>query len=158
MFLKSMGFLTLQSTSSKPVKCIQGPIFYVSNTSNSWCIHNRFLRKLHKRASANSLAVLETLLYVEGRLLILAPNIRQWKCFFCVLMCCTGSAVYLAGSHLKKSQKLDLKILHSKAHLLCLKQLKFIQIYSIHKAPDIFKFHSSKYHSRAGKKSKSSSL
>jgi len=32
---------------------------------------------------------------------------KAGKRFFCVLMCCTGSAVYLAGRHLKKSQKLD---------------------------------------------------
>ena len=33
--------------------------------------------------------------------------IRQARCFFCVLVCCTGGAMYLAGRHVKKSRKLD---------------------------------------------------
>ena len=83
------------------------PIVYVSN--NSLRVHNNYLlRKLPKRAFANSLAMLEAIPYFEDSSLILAPNLRQGKCFFCVLVCCTGSAVYLAGRHVKKSRKLDL--------------------------------------------------
>ena len=37
------------------------------------------------------------LVLVEGRLLVLAPNIRQGKRFVNVLACCMGSAVYLAA-------------------------------------------------------------
>ena len=47
------------------------------------------------------------------RLFILVPNIqscRQGKCFFCVLVSGTGSAVYLAEWHVKKSD-FELKIL-----------------------------------------------
>ena len=124
-----------QLIGSKPVKCIQGPIVYASN--NSWHIHNNYLlQKLHKCASANSMAMLEALLYFKGSSFIFAPNLRLGKHFFCVLVCCTGSAVYLAGRHLKKIG-LELKILHSKVHFLRLKQVNIIK--SIHKAPDIFK-------------------
>ena len=52
--------------------------------------------------------MLEALLYLEGRLLIFVANIKQGNRFFSVLVCCAGSAVYLAGRHVKKSQELDL--------------------------------------------------
>ena len=54
--------------------------------------------------------MLEVVPYFEGSSLTLAPNLRQGERFFCVLVCCTGSAVYLAGRHLKKSGKLDLNL------------------------------------------------
>ena len=93
--------LRLRSTASKPVKCAQGPIVYASN--NSWPVHNNYLlQKLHECASVNSLVMLKAFPNFEGSSLILAPNLRQGKRFFCVLVCCTGSAVYLAGRHLKK--------------------------------------------------------
>ena len=63
-------------------------------------------------------AMLETLPYFEGRSLILAPHITQGKRFFCVLLCCIGSAVYLGGGLVKKLEK----ILCSEAHFLRLKQ------------------------------------
>ena len=55
---------------------------------------------------------LEAMPYFASRSLILAPNIRQEKRFFSVLVCCTGSAVYLAGRHVQKIE-LELKILRS---------------------------------------------
>ena len=45
-------------------------------------------------------------IYFKGRSLILVPNIRQEKCYFCVLMCCTCSAVHLAERHLKVIAKI----------------------------------------------------
>ena len=78
---------------------------------------NYSLQKLHKRASPNSLAMLEAFPYFEGRSLILVQNIRQGKHFFCALVCCIGSTVYLAGQHVKKSG-LELKIPRSEAHFL----------------------------------------
>ena len=68
---------------------------------------NYLLRKCTNACSQTQQVVLEALPYFEGRLLILVPNIRQNKHYFCVLVCCTGSGVYLAGRHLKKSRKLD---------------------------------------------------
>ena len=59
-------------------------------------------------------AMLETLL-------ILVPNISQGKCYFCVLKCCTGSAVYFC----KAAFKLELNILRSEVHFLLLKQISF---------------------------------
>ena len=53
--------------------------------------------------TANSLAKLEAIPYFEGSSLILAPNLRQGKRFFCVLVCSKGSIVYLAGRHLKRN-------------------------------------------------------
>ena len=83
------------------------PIVYVSN--NSLRVHNNYLlQKLPKRASVNSLEMFEAIPYFEDSSLILAPNLRQGKRFFCVLVCCTGSTVYLAGQHVTKSRKLDL--------------------------------------------------
>ena len=49
------------------------------------------------------------------RLLILAPNKKQGKCYFYVLVCCTGSTVYLACKENSKV-RLELKILCSEAH------------------------------------------
>ena len=43
--------------------------------------------------------MLEALPYFESRSLILAPNTRQGKRFFSVLVCCMSSAVYLAGRY-----------------------------------------------------------
>ena len=59
-------------------------------------------------------------------------------------MCCTDSAVYLAGWHVEESRKLNfqLKILHSEAYFLHLKQI----IITKSKAPDIFTCRPSKYH------------
>ena len=70
----------------------------------------------------------EALPYFEGRLLIFAPNIRQGKCFFGVLVCCMTSAVYLAGQHVKKSKigrGEDSTLL---SVLLTPKAVKFLQI------------------------------
>ena len=53
------------------------------------------LRKCTGTRSQTHQVMLEVLPYFEGRLLILAPNLRQGKDFFCVLVCCTGSTVYL---------------------------------------------------------------
>ena len=71
----------------------------------------------------NSLAMVEALPYFESRSLILAPNIRQGKRFCSGVVCCMGSAVYLAGRHLKKSRKLVLRsaFLSPKAVQLLLK-------------------------------------
>ena len=66
-------------------------------------VHNYLLRTPHERASPNSLAMPEALPYFERRSLILAPNIKQGKRFCSVLVCCTGSVVYLAGRQEKKS-------------------------------------------------------
>ena len=99
------------------------------------CLHKHYstqiiyCRSCTNCVSPNSLAMLEALPYFEGRLLILVPNIRQGKCFFSVMLCCMGSAVYLAGRHVKKSRKLDLKILCSEAHLLHLKQINSYKYY-----------------------------
>ena len=46
--------------------------------------------------------------------------------YFCVLVCCTGSAVYVFSRvTCKEISKIgpELKILHSKAHFSCLKQI-----------------------------------
>ena len=73
-------------------------------------VHNKYLSwKLHKCVSPNSLEILEVLPYFKGRLLILASKIRQEKCSFCILVCCTGSAVYLGGRHVKKILKIGLE-------------------------------------------------
>ena len=120
---------------------------YVSN--DSWRVHNNYLlQKLHKCASVNSLVMLEAFLYFEGSSLILAPNLRQGKCFFCGLVCCTGSATYLSGRHLKKSRKLDLnwKFYAPKRILYAQRRKVFINITkSIPKAPNISKCRPSKY-------------
>ena len=79
---------------------------------------------------------IKALPYYEGRLLILVPSIRQGKCFFCVLACCMGSAVYFAGQHVKNLKNWTrIEILRSKAHILDLKQVSSSKI--IHKVPDI---------------------
>ena len=62
----------------------------------------------------------------KGRLV---PNINQGKGFFCVLVYCTGNRVYLATQHVISKSGLQLKILHSKVHLV-----RFLKIL----APDIF--------------------
>ena len=100
--------LRFRSTSRKPVKCTHAPIVYVSNYS--WHSNNNFcgsaqthVPKLTRWCSRPC-----HIIYFEGRSLILVPNIRQEKRYFCVLVCCTCSAMYLAGRHLKKSRKLDL--------------------------------------------------
>ena len=55
---------------------------------------------------------------------------KATKAFFCVLVFCTGSAVYLARWHVIKSKiGLKLKILRSEAHFLCLKQLNSYKYY-----------------------------
>ena len=104
-------------------------IVYASN--NSLRVHNNYLlQKLPKCTFANSLAMLEAIPYFEGSSLILAPNLSQEKCFFCVLVCCTDSAVYLAGRHVKESQRLDLDFEDStlQSAFLAPKPAKFIQI------------------------------
>ena len=78
----------------------------------------------------------------EGRSLILAPNTRQGKCFFCVLVCCPGSTVYLAGRHVKKSD-LNRRFYMLRSTFLTPKQLNITK--SIHKTPDIFTCRPSKY-------------
>ena len=105
---KSYFHVRLRSTSSKPVKCIQGPIVYVSNYS-WYCTQLLFIGEAAQMWIPKFTGNAWGLAVFEGRLLILAPNIRQGKCFFSVLGCSTGSTVYLAGRHIKKkSQKLDL--------------------------------------------------
>ena len=130
------------------MECVQGPIVYISN--NSWCVNNNYLlRKLHKRASPNSMAMLEAFPYFEGSSLILAPNLRQGKRFFCVLVCCTGSTMYLSGRHLKKSRKLDLNWKFYALKRIFQRRKDFINITkSIPKALNISKCRPSKYHVR----------
>ena len=81
----------------------------------------------------------------EGRSLILAPNIRQEKRFFSVLVCFTGSVVYLAGRHVKKSGKLDLNSLRSAFLTPKSSYIPTNITESIHKAPDIFTYRPSSY-------------
>ena len=58
-------------------------IVYISNYSDIVTIN---IVEVRKRDSQTHQGVLEALPYLEGRLLILAPNIRQEKCYFwCVL-------------------------------------------------------------------------
>ena len=95
--------LRLRSTGQKPVKYTHVPNLYVSNYS--WRSNNNFyygnaqtrIPKLTRWCSR-----ICRIIYFKGRSLILAPNIRQEKRYFCVLVCCTCSAMYLAGQHLKK--------------------------------------------------------
>ena len=84
--------------------------------------------------------MLKVLPHFESRLLILVPNIRQGKCFFCVLY---RYNCVLAGWHVKKSQKLDLEIEDSalRSAFLTPKTGKFL-----HKPPDIFTCRPSKHH------------
>ena len=88
--------------------------------------------------------MLEALLYFLSRSLILAPNIRQGKHCFSVLVCCTGSSVFSRAA-LKEISKIGLesKVIRSEAHFLRLKQLNITK--SINKAPDISKCRPSKY-------------
>ena len=60
----------------------------------------------------------------EDRSLTLVPNIRQGKCFFHVLVCCIGSAVYLAGQI-----GLELKILYSEASEAAKFLQKVVKVY-----------------------------
>ena len=111
-----INVLRLRSTSSK---CIQGPIVCVDNYSWRLAKYTIIIYFGSCTNAPNSLAMLEALPYFKGRSLILAPNIRQGKRFFCVLMCCAGIAQCIAGRHVKKSKiGLELKILRSEAHFL----------------------------------------
>ena len=98
--LFSVGeYLRLQPNSWKTVKCMQAPIVYVGD-------YIIFIAEVPKCTFPNPPGGARGF---AGRSFILAPNIQQEKHhYFCALVCCTGSVVYLAGWHLKKSQKLDL--------------------------------------------------
>ena len=84
-----------------------------------------------------SWAMLAALPYFEGRLLILAPNIRQLKQFFSVLVCCTGSIVYLSGRHVRKIA-LELKVLCSEALLYAQQLNSYKHNCEYTQVPDIF--------------------
>ena len=76
--------------SSKPVKCIQGPIVYISNCScnNNFIAEAAQTRVPKLTGDARGLAVFRRLI----------AYLRQGKRLFCVLVCYKGSAVYLACS------------------------------------------------------------
>ena len=125
--------------------CVQGPMVYVSDYS--WCVHNNYCGSTkahpltHWRCSRPS--------RISKAVLLSLPQFKARKArFFCVLVCCTGSAVYLSGEHLKKSRKLNLnwKFYAPKRILYAQRRKVFINITKrIPKLPNISKCRPSKY-------------
>ena len=82
---------------------------HIHSLQNTAALASREIRSAGMRTRRGAICNVLPLCLPEHTLRVTLDEVAKCKAgFFCVLVCCTGSAVYLAGRHIKKSRKLDL--------------------------------------------------